>query len=151
MNGFLNLRVTEKQRNSTSGYSSFHFRSRWLPLNKIAITRVSTKIRDGSISEINQCKKGNILTKYDAFNPKAHNSTQILHISAPLSMIALERVDLRQKLVTSQLLNIYFSILKFWNLIFISSIIIIQSPINKHLSKTVSPFLADSLNNFLLF
>ena len=51
---------------------------------KIPITRVSTKIRDGSISEINQCRKGNIFTKCDAFNPKAHNSTQILHISAPL-------------------------------------------------------------------
>ena len=28
-------------------------------LNKIPITRVSTKIRDGSISEINQSNKGN--------------------------------------------------------------------------------------------
>ena len=53
-------------------------------LNKIAITRVSTKIRDGSISEINQRKNGNILTKCDALNPKVHNSTQILHISVPL-------------------------------------------------------------------
>ena len=84
MTGFLNLRVTEKRRNSTSGYSSFHFRSRWLPFHKIAMTRVSTKIRDGSISEINQCKKDNILTKNDTFNPKVHNSAQILHISAPL-------------------------------------------------------------------
>lgn len=34
----------------TSGQDDCH-------LNKIAITRVSTKIRDGSIPEINQCKK----------------------------------------------------------------------------------------------
>ena len=53
-------------------------------LNEIAITRVCSKIWDGSISEINQCNKCNIFTKYDAFNPKTHNSTQILHISAPL-------------------------------------------------------------------
>ena len=48
------------------------------------MTRVSTKIHDGSISEINQCRKSNIFTKCVAFNPKVHNLTQILLISAPL-------------------------------------------------------------------
>lgn len=55
--------------------------------NEIPITRASTN--DGSISEINQCNKGNIFAKYDAFNPKAHNLTQILHIFAPLSALRL--------------------------------------------------------------
>ena len=85
MNGFLNLRVQLKSKeiqlpdihHFTSGQDGCR-------LNKIAITRVSTKIRDGSISEINQRKNSNILTKSDALNPKAHNSTQILDISAPL-------------------------------------------------------------------
>ena len=90
MNRYLNLRVKEKQRNSTSAIYHFTSGQDGCRLNKIAITRVSTKIRHGSISEINQCKKGNILTKYDAFNPKEHNSRQILHISAPLYSVSNE-------------------------------------------------------------
>ena len=38
--------------------------------NNIPLSRVNIKIRDGSISEINQSCKSNIFTKYDAFNPK---------------------------------------------------------------------------------
>ena len=38
--------------------------------NNIPLSRVNSKIRNGSISEINQCGKSNIFTKYDAFNPK---------------------------------------------------------------------------------
>ena len=82
MNRYLNLRVNERRRNSTSAIYHFTSGQDGCRLNKIRITRVCTKIRDGSISEINQCNKGNLFTKYDAFNPKVHNSNQILHISA---------------------------------------------------------------------
>ena len=84
MNGFLNLRVTKKRRNSTLDIPHFTFGQDGCRLNKVGITRVSTKIGDGSISEINQCEKGNTLAKCDAFNLKAHNFTQILLISTTI-------------------------------------------------------------------